>query len=498
MSAMTRLPLASVCIMVLSAMGCGDGTDPQASPDEALGGGEAITIWTDRTELFFEHPAIIAGQPGEPWGIHITDISDFRAVTEGRLTLEFEGPDGDTHTVVADEPARPGVYNPAVTLPVAGMYDLVMILEGAQVQDEIFVGPIQVFASEEAIPRLEEAEAVGISFLKEQQWPIDFRTVTAVPRVVAPGLEVTGELDYASGGMAEITAPVEGIVRWDLNQDAPAEGSWVRTGQALVHLSPVSGDGAYASLRSQAARLEREVARAERLVAAEAAPARRLEEARADLEVVQAQLEALDAGTGDGYILSLRAPIDGSVIRRGFVAGQRVDAGESLFTVLDPRRLHLRLHVPAGEAGSLDEVGAATFAPEGSERVQRATQLVSVGAALDPVRRTVPVTFLVDNPDGDLKAGMLVTARLLSGAPEPALALPAAAVVDEDGLLVAYVQIGGETFERRAVTVGATDGEWITVLSGIRRGEHVVTRGQYQIKLSSLNTSEISDHGHPH
>ena len=64
--------------------------------------------------------------------------------------------------------------------------------------------------------------------------------------------------------------------------------------------------------------------------------------------------------------------------------------------------------------------------------------------------------------------------------------------------MVAYVQIGGETFERRAVTVGATDGEWTVVLSGVRPGERVVTRGQYQIKLSSLNTSEISDHGHPH
>ncbi len=46
--------------------------------------------------------------------------------------------------------------------------------------------------------------------------------------------------------------------------------------------------------------------------------------------------------------------------------------------------------------------------------------------------------------------------------------------------------------------VGATDGAWTVVLGGVRRGERVVTRGAYSIKLSSLNTSEISDHGHPH
>jgi len=93
---------------------------------------------------------------------------------------------------------------------------------------------------------------------------------------------------------------------------------------------------------------------------------------------------------------------------------------------------------------------------------------------------------------------MLVTGRLLAKTPEPALAVPSTAILDEDGLLVAYVQISGESFERRAVTVGASDGQWTTILSGVRRGERVVIRGQYQVKLSSLNTSEISDHGHPH
>ena len=43
-----------------------------------------------------------------------------------------------------------------------------------------------------------------------------------------------------------------------------------------------------------------------------------------------------------------------------------------------------------------------------------------------------------------------------------------------------------------------SDGEWTLVESGIRPGERVVTLGAYQIKLSSLNTSELSDHGHVH
>lgn len=490
--------LIALAALLLVVAGCGDGEQSETGAAEDIGGGEVITIWTDHAELFFEHPAMIAGQKGGAWAIHFTDLSDFQPVTEGELTLEFQGAGGELHTFTSEAPSRPGHYGPAPTLPEAGMYDLVMVLKGPQVSDEIFVGPVQVFASAADIPELPEEEAVGISFLKEQQWPIDFATVVVEERPVTPGVEVTGELMAAPGGVAEVTAPVDGLVRFDLNRDMPAEGAWVEAGRALARLSPVGGDEAYASLQARAARLEREVARAERLVAAEAIPARRLVEARHDLEVVRAQLDAMGGGTDGDYVLTLRAPIAGAVTRRAVTPGQRVAPGAPLFTVLDPRRLHLRFHLPADEAPRAREITEATFRPEGSSRTLRTAGLVSVGAALDSLRRTLPVTFGVENGERLLKPGMLVTGRLLMGEPVRGLAVPSAALQDEDGLLVAYVQIGGETFERRAVTVAADDGQWSVVTSGVRPGERVVTRGQYQIKLSSLNTSEISDHGHPH
>lgn len=491
--------LAGSLFMAVAMAGCGDsGETAEAAEGEEVGGGGVITIFTDSTELFFEHPPMIAGAPGEPWAIHFTELGTFQPVTEGRLTLELQGPDGEIHTTVAEAPMSPGHYDPAPSLPAAGMYDLVMILEGPQVSDEVFVGPIRVYASEDDLPVLPPAEEVGIAFLKEQQWPIDFATVEAEERAVPPGFRAPGTLMAAPDGKVEVTAPVDGIVRWDANRSAPAEGSRVSAGQVLVRLSPVAGDDTYASLRADAVRLQRDVDRAERLVAAEAIAERRLEEARHDLEVVQARLEAMDASDEGDYVLTLRSPIPGSVVERSFAPGERVEAGATLMTIVDPRRLHLRFRVPATHADRLDDVVGATFLPEGGSEVGRTTRVYSVGAVIDPERRTLPVTFVVDNPSGALKTGMLVRGRILTGDGEPALAVPAEAVMDEDGLQVAYVQIGGETFERRAVTTGATDGQWTVITSGVRRGERVVVRGQYQIKLASLNTSEISDHGHPH
>lgn len=493
----TERPRVPWTLLAVVVAGCRGGDTTVTDADHAHGGGEAVTIWTDRVELFFEYPPLVAGQTGGAWAIHLTDLATFEPVSQGELRLELDGPDGRM-TVVSQAPARPGIYTPAPAFQTPGMYDLVMVVDGPPVQDEIFVGPIQVFASEEALPHLEEPEAVGISFLKEQQWPIDFATQEAHEGEVARGLEVTGEILHAPDALVQVTAPVAGIVGFERNRGAPAEGARVQAGQVLLSLSPVQGENTYAQLRARADRLSREVARSERLVAAEAVPARRLEEARHDLAVVHAQLDALGARQDDGYTLTLRSPIDGRVTRRDFALGQRVDAGARLLTVMDPRRMLVRFHVPASESGALTELHGATFAPEGSARVVRADRIVAVGSALDPVRRTVPVTVEVENREAWLKAGMLVTGRLLAGDPEAGTVVPAEAIRDEDGLPVAYVQIGGETFERRAVEIGATDGRWTVVHTGVRPGERVVTRGAYSIKLSSLNTSEISDHGHPH
>jgi RND family efflux transporter MFP subunit len=483
---------------ILFVLGCGDDGSQTGTPGLVSGGGEALTIWTDRVELFFEYPALVAGTEGGPWAVHLTDLTHFQPISEGRLTLQFEGSDGSVLTNVSDAPARPGIYTPAPSFEVAGMYDLIVILQGRGIEEEIFVGPVQVFASVEDLPLLPEEEGVGIGFLKEQQWPIEFATVRAARRSVRAGVTATGEVIPAPDGVAEITAPVEGMIRWEDNRGSPTEGARVTRGAPLVRLSPVSGDNTYADLVSRAELLEREVTRAKRLVDAEAVPARRLEEARLALDVVQAQLEGIDAPARDGYVLTLRSPITGAVTSRHFSLGERVAAGEPLYSLFDPRRVWIRFDLPATHASRTGEISAATFSPEGSDRVIRTDQVVTVASALDPDRRTLAVTLAADNPDGLLKPGMLIHGRVLFSEPEPTLAVPEEAIMDENGLLVAYVQIGGETFERRAVTVGDTDGQWTTVLSGVRAGEYVVTRGAYQIRLSSLNTSEISDHGHVH
>jgi RND family efflux transporter MFP subunit len=493
-----NLSLLTLLLLAFLVVGCG-GSEEVTPEDDHVHGGTAITRWTEETELFFEYPPMIAGTQSEPWAIHVTRLSDFSPVTEGTLTLAFRGTDGTVYTTRSESPVRPGIYTPAPQLPQPGSYELVMDVSGPQLQDRIRVGQIEVYADEGAVPHEEDQAEGGIVFLKEQQWPINFGVAEAAEREIPFTIEVAGEIVPAAGRMAEVAAPVSGLAQARANLSAPAPGDRVRAGQTLVVLSPTSQDNSYAQSKANVERLQREVERLTRLYEAEAIPEKRLIEARHDLEVAQAALEAMGGGTaGDGYNYAVRAPISGVVQARRFTPGQRVEAGAMLFEIVNPGEVWLRLKLPARYASAGGSAGSALFTVEGSDRRYRSQRLVSTGSAIDPASRTLPVIMSVDNGDGSIKIGQFATAQLEVGGTRSGVAVPNEAILNEDGEPVAYVQAGGETFERRPLTLGPTDGVHTLVASGVAAGEYVVVEGAYQVYLASLSTTDIGDHGHAH
>jgi cobalt-zinc-cadmium efflux system membrane fusion protein len=70
-------------------------------------------------------------------------------------------------------------------------------------------------------------------------------------------------------------------------------------------------------------------------------------------------------------------------------------------------------------------------------------------------------------------------------------------VVDDGGSPVVFVQIDGESFERRPVRLGSSEGGYVHVLEGVVPGERVVSRGAYLVRLAAMS-SQIPAHGHVH
>ncbi|MDQ3699214.1 MAG: hypothetical protein M3373_14510, partial [Gemmatimonadota bacterium] len=148
--------------------------------------GGVVTLWTDSTELFMEHPALIVGAP-DRFAVHFTDVTDFQPLRTGRVTFRFVPRDGGSPVVVTqDAPRSPGIYGPAPDFSRPGVYDLSIFVESPQAKDSITVPGLRVYARAADAPPAEEETETGIAFLKEQQWKTaGFRMERAVEGTVA-------------------------------------------------------------------------------------------------------------------------------------------------------------------------------------------------------------------------------------------------------------------------------------------------------------------------
>jgi RND family efflux transporter MFP subunit len=258
-----------------------------------------------------------------------------------------------------------------------------------------------------------------------------------------------------------------------------------------------AGSAAYAEARARLAEAEDDHARAVRLYAVEAVPQRRVHEAEIRLAAAREALAGYSGGELLGGRVAVRAPVAGVIADRRVTPGSRVEAGTLLFTVVDPSVVWLRVNVPAAQAATVSRTSGVEFRVEGSERVYTARRVVSLGSVIDSVSRSVPLLLEVANSDGTLKIGAGARVAVRNGQRASGVTVPGSAVLDEDGRPIAYVQVEGETFEKRVLTLGARDGGRVLVRDGIRAGERVVTGAAYQVRLASLSTA-VPAHGHEH
>jgi hypothetical protein len=248
--------------------------------------GQSVTVWAERTELFMEFPPLIAGKETS-FAAHLTELPSFKAITAGAVSLTVKYADGASAVGEASAPTSPGIFRPRLLPGKAGACELVLAVKSPQVTETFSAGACQVFASEAAARAAlgDEPEVPGrITYLKEQQWKSDFSLGVVGPRDLQAGVRASGEIRPVAGKEARITAPVAG--RLELATPAPLLGTAVKQGAVLATVVPRAAGGVDAAtlaadadaLRVEAQAARAELARAERLVSEQAAPARAVDE----------------------------------------------------------------------------------------------------------------------------------------------------------------------------------------------------------------------------
>ena len=472
------------------------------------------TRWSPLSELFVEYPPLVAGETSR-FAIHFTDLATFEPVRTGSAEVQLAG--AQAQTFAANGPGRPGIFGIDVTPAQAGRHSLSVALDSGTLVDRHELGEIEVLAAG-TMPTGARDTPTGASipFLKEQQWTLDFATAPAREQQIADSLLIAADIQPRTGGQADVTTPVAGRLAADLR--AWPVGSSVSRGDALAEIIPHSGHGedrpelelAVAEARSALELTRADRARVERLVAAGALPARRLLETRvaegnaeARLGAAEqhlAQLDATRTGQGEGgrnTRFVLRAPIGGVVAESDATPGASVEEGARLFRLVAVDRVHVVGALPEAALARIDGLTGAELNVPGFDAPIALNRLVAVGRVLHPDARTVPIIYELRNPDRRLAIGQAVSLRIFASQASTAVTVPESAIVDDAGQPVVYVQVGGESFERRPVRLGNREAGYVQLAGDVAPGERVVVRGAPFIRLAALSP-QAPAHGHTH
>ncbi|HEX9021139.1 MAG TPA: efflux RND transporter periplasmic adaptor subunit [Nitrospirota bacterium] len=180
----------------------------------------------------------------------------------------------------------------------------------------------------------------------------------------------------------------------------------------------------------------------------------------------------------------LEAPQSGIVLEKMVLEGAYITPGMNLYKIADLSSVWImadiyEYEVPLVRAG---QTAQATLPYQSGGALHASVNYIY--PMLDPVSRTVKVRLSVKNPGLMLKPEMFANVEI-NISPGARLAIPREAVLDSGARQIVYVEKKPGVYEMRQVTLGVRGDDYVEILKGIRKGERVVTSGNFLIDSES-------------
>ncbi|WP_425253498.1 efflux RND transporter periplasmic adaptor subunit [Janthinobacterium sp. NFX145] len=300
---------------------------------------------------------------------------------------------------------------------------------------------------------------------------------------IATQTQAPGSFEAMPEKLVKITPPLAGRI----TRLQRSLGDSVKAGDPLFTLDSAELSAAYADdskaksallqarqeLERQKTLFEAEIAARKEYEAAQAAFAQAGSDAQASADKL-AQYGAGARGTRRDYVL--RSPIAGTVIAmEGAQGGYWNDINAPVMTVADLSTVWLSANVAERDLAQVAVGQATRITVDAWPGKAFEGKVAYVGAVLDPETRTVKVRVAIDNRAGAFKPGMFAHAGF-AGASRRALLVPAAAVLQSGPSTRVMVERSPLVFTPRTVEVGASHGDQVEIVSGLKAGERIVVK----------------------
>ena len=298
-----------------------------------------------------------------------------------------------------------------------------------------------------------------------------------------------------------ITAATPGIISF--TRQLPYPGTRIETGQ---HLFLISGNGLtdnntdleYIKIRSEYLSARENFERAEKLIDDKLITREHYLDSRLSYEKALAEYNIYRKTLSDAGSL-VSSPSDGYINRLYVKEGEMVGAGDRIASLITGHNMVLKADIPLSDMDIAGRIRAANFTTGYRQRIfsteEMKAEIISYGKSIGENSWYIPLYFSLGNQN-ELVPGSFADIWLKGEKIEGAITVPNSSLMEEYGKMYVFMAVG-DTFQKRYITCGKSNGEVTHVLEGLDAGDRIVTGGTYRVKLL-LQGSDLPEHGHNH
>ncbi|MES9968385.1 MAG: efflux RND transporter periplasmic adaptor subunit [Candidatus Thiodiazotropha sp.] len=311
-------------------------------------------------------------------------------------------------------------------------------------------------------------ETVTSDQVRSQRWP---NTVSATGTLVAvQGVTVTAEL----GGKVEEIAFESGdrVTKDDLlvRIDVSAEKAQLRSAEAAAKLARINLD------RNRDLRANKTVSQAD------------LDTAEANFKQATAQVDNVSATIAKK---TLRAPFAGQLGLRQVNMGQIIEQGTPVVTLQTIDPIYVDFSLPQQKFSILAPGTEVQVSTDAAPDTIFQGKIIAVNPEIDQMTRSVRVRATLSNENELLRPGMFANVKVMLPDEDEVLAIPATAVLYAPYGDTVFVidetedEASGEkqqVLRQQVVRLGGTQGDFVAVVTGLNKGESVVTSGVFKLR----------------
>lgn len=203
-------------------------------------------------------------------------------------------------------------------------------------------------------------------------------------------------------------------------------------------------------------------------------------------------------------VIEVKATEAGIVENLALINGAWVEASKGVLTTVNPKALRFRAIGLQADLGKLrDGLKATIIPPKGGQlgMLRPLSGKLTLALEGNSGNRTIELLVTPDDTDGWARAGVSAFLEVaVDGSDDPELAIPVAAVIQDELTHVFFRQDpkDADAVVRTEADLGASDGHWVVVNSGLKAGDKVVVNGVYELKLASGGAGKAGGKGHFH